>query len=62
MRERGRRPVSDNVDQQSNETSGTVSRRFGDMVALPVDVGDTHIADAARRCAVALDDGGLMFL
>jgi L-alanine-DL-glutamate epimerase-like enolase superfamily enzyme len=47
---------------QSTETAGTVVEDFGDMVGVRVDVGETQIADPARRWAVALDDGGLMFL
>jgi hypothetical protein len=47
---------------QSTEAAGTVVEDFGDTVGVPVDIGDTHIADPARRWAVALDDGGLMFL
>lgn len=47
---------------QSTETAGTVVEDFGDTVGVPVDIGDTHISDAARRWAVAIDDGGLMFL
>ncbi len=45
----------------ATEVTGTVVEDFGDEVGVPVDVGDVHVVDAARRWAVALDDGGLMF-
>jgi hypothetical protein len=43
------------------DAPGTLIEDFGDTVGVPVDVGEIHIVDAARRWAVALDDGGLMF-
>jgi hypothetical protein len=47
---------------QSTETAGTVVEDFGDTVGVRVDVGETPIADPARRWAIELDGGGLMFL
>jgi hypothetical protein len=47
---------------QGTETAGTVVEDFGYTVGVAVDIGDIHISDPARRWAVALDDGGLMFL
>lgn len=34
---------------------------FGEMTAQPVDVGGHHFADPARRWAVLLDTGNLVF-
>ena len=42
--------------------TGRVVEDFGDFVAHSVDVGATHIADPARRWAVATDDGSLHFV
>lgn len=44
------------------EVHGTVVEDFGDMVGHSVDVGENHIADPARRWAVALDTGDLIFV
>jgi len=44
------------------EVRGTVVEDFGDMAGQAVDVGANHIADPARRWAVMLDDGGLVFI
>ncbi|MEX3646608.1 hypothetical protein [Mycolicibacterium porcinum] len=46
----------------SEEQTGVVVEDFGDDAGLPVDVGGHHIADAARRWAVSLDDGNLVFV
>jgi len=43
------------------EVRGTVVEDFGDMVGQPVDIGD-RIVDPARRWAVVLDAGGLVFV
>ena len=45
-----------------DETGGLVVEDFGDMAVHSVDLGDTHIADAARRWAVLLDEGTLVFV
>ena len=45
-----------------DETGGLVVEDFGDMAGHSVDLGDTHIADAARRWAVLLDEGTLVFV
>ena len=45
-----------------DETRGLVVEDFGDMAGQSVDLGDTHIADAARRWAVLLDEGTLVFV
>ncbi|MBE7195389.1 MAG: hypothetical protein INR66_23295, partial [Gordonia polyisoprenivorans] len=42
--------------------TGRVVEDFGDFVGHSVDVGSTHIADPARRWAVATDDGSLHFV
>ena len=45
-----------------DERSGVVVEDFGEMTAQAVDIGDNHFADPARRWAVLLDAGMLMFL
>jgi len=44
------------------EVGGTVVEDFGDLAGHAVDIGENHIADPARRWAVALDAGGLVFV
>ena len=44
------------------EVGGTVVEDFGDLAGHAVDVGENHIVGAARRWAVALDAGGLVFV
>ena len=44
------------------EVAGTVVEDFGDLAGHAVDIGENHIARAARRWAVALDAGGLVFV
>jgi hypothetical protein len=44
------------------EVRGTVVEDFGDMAGHAVDIADNHIVGAARRWAVALDAGGLVFV
>ena len=44
------------------EVGGTVVEDFADMAGHAVDIGKNHIADPARRWAVALDAGGLVFV
>jgi hypothetical protein len=41
---------------------GTVVEDFGDLAGHAVDIGENHIAGPARRWAVALDAGGLVFV
>ena len=43
------------------EVRGTVVEDFGDMAGHAVDIGD-RIVGPARRWAVALDAGGLVFV
>jgi hypothetical protein len=43
------------------EVRGTVVEDFGDMAGQAVNIGD-RIVDPARRWAVALDAGGLVFV
>jgi hypothetical protein len=43
------------------ECLGVVVDDFGEMDAQPVDIGDQHFADPARRWAVLLDGGTLVF-
>jgi hypothetical protein len=45
-----------------DETAGVIVEDFGDMAGHGVDLGDIHIADAARRWAVLLDGGTLVFV
>ncbi|MGE5697495.1 MAG: hypothetical protein ACM4D3_20360 [Candidatus Sericytochromatia bacterium] len=44
------------------ECRGVIVEDFGEMVAQPVDLDGQHFADPARRWAVALDTGGLVFV
>jgi hypothetical protein len=44
------------------EVGGTVVEDFGDLAGHAVDIGKNHIAGPARRWAVALDAGGLVFV
>ena len=44
------------------EVGGTVVEDFGDLARHAVDIGENHIAGPARRWAVALDAGGLVFV
>ena len=45
-----------------DETHGVVVEDFGESAGYAVDVGANHIVDPARRWAVQLDDGGLVFV
>ncbi|MGY4712783.1 hypothetical protein ACXDF8_25060 [Mycolicibacterium sp. CBM1] len=45
-----------------DQSRGVIVEDFGDLAGQAVDLGDTHIADAARRWAVLLDDGTLVFV
>jgi hypothetical protein len=44
------------------EVHGIVVEDFGAMSGEAVDIGDHHIVDAARRWAVQLADGSLIFV
>jgi hypothetical protein len=44
------------------ECRGVVVEDFGDSAGQNVDIGAHHIVDAARRWAVQLDDGTLVFV
>ena len=46
----------------SREVRGFVVEDFGDSAGQAVDVGEHHIVDAARRWAVRLADGSLVFV
>jgi hypothetical protein len=43
------------------ESTGIVVEDFGEMTAEAVNIGDLHFADPARRWAVLLDAGTLVF-
>jgi hypothetical protein len=45
----------------SDERLGVIVDDFGDTAGSAVIVGSTRIAEPARRWAIALDDGGLVF-
>lgn len=45
-----------------DEARGVVVEDFGELAGHAVDLGDVHIADAARRWAVLLDAGTLVFV
>jgi len=44
------------------EVRGTVVEDFGDLAGHVVDIGENHIVGPARRWAVTLDAGGLVFV
>jgi len=44
-----------------DESPGVIMEDFGDMAGQAVDIGGRHI-DAARRWAVQLDTGNLVFV
>ena len=44
------------------EIRGTVVEDFGDLAGHAVDIGENHIVGPARRWAVTLDAGGLVFV
>ena len=44
------------------EVRGTVVEDFGDLAGHAVDIGENHIVGPARRWAVVLDAGGLVFV
>lgn len=44
------------------EDRGVVVEDFGESAGQAVDIGSQHIADPARRWAVLLDDGQLVFV
>jgi hypothetical protein len=44
------------------EVGGNVVEDFGDLAGHVVDIGENHIVGPARRWAVALDAGGLVFV
>lgn len=46
----------------SREVRGFVVEDFGDISGEAVDIGEHHIVDAARRWAVRLADGTLVFV
>ena len=48
------------VDGDVESRAVSWSRDFGEMAGQPVDLGETRIADAARRWAVLLDEGTLV--
>ena len=43
------------------ESRGVVVEDFGEMTAQAVEIGGEHFADPARRWAVVLDTGNLVF-
>ena len=43
------------------ESPGVIVDDYGEMPAQPVDLGGVHFADPARRWAVVLDTGNLVF-
>lgn len=45
----------------SDERGGLIVEDFGDAAGYAVSIGDIRIAEAGRRWAVNLDDGGLIF-
>ena len=44
------------------EATGRIIDDFGEFTAHSVDIGDTHIADPARRWAILTDTGSLEFV
>jgi hypothetical protein len=63
----GDTPVAVNVRVRvhpgtDDEVRGTVVEDFGDLAGQAVAIGENHLVDPARRWAVALDEGGLVFV
>ena len=63
----GDSPVAVNVRVRvypgtDGEIRGTVVEDFGELAGHAVDIGENHIARPARRWAVVLDAGGLVFV
>jgi hypothetical protein len=63
----GATPVAVNVRVRvhpgtDGEVRGTVVEDFGDLAGHAVDIGETRIVGPARRWAVVLDEGGLVFV
>jgi hypothetical protein len=63
----GDSPVAVNVRVRvypgtDGEVRGTVVEDFGDLAGHAVDIGENHMVCPARRWAVALDAGGLVFV
>jgi hypothetical protein len=63
----GDSPVAVNVRVRvypgtDGEVGGTVVEDFGDLAGQAVDIGEHHMVGPARRWAVALDAGGLVFV
>ena len=63
----GDSPVAVNVRVRvypgtDGEIRGTVVEDFGELAGHVVDIGENHIVGPARRWAVALDAGGLVFV
>jgi hypothetical protein len=63
----GGSPVAVNVRVRvypgtDGEVRGTVVEDFGDLAGHAVDIGENHMVGPARRWAVALDAGGLVFV
>jgi hypothetical protein len=75
MNQRKRAPAGDDTDSRvavdvrvrvypdtDAEARGVVVEDFGELPRQAVKIGNSHIADAARRWAVVLDTGGLVFV
>ena len=63
----GDSPVAVNVRVRvypgtDGEVRGTVLEDFGDLAGHVVNIGENHVVGPARRWAVALDAGGLVFV
>jgi hypothetical protein len=63
----GDRPVAVNARVRvypgtAGEVCGIVVEDFGEMAGQAVDIGENQFAGPARRWAVALDAGGLVFV
>ena len=49
-------------DENHAESRGIIVEDFGEMAAQAVDIGGEHFADPARRWALQLDTGDLVFV
>ena len=49
-------------DENHAESRGIIVEDFGEMAAQPVEISGQHFADPARRWAVQLDTGDLVFV
>ena len=55
------RQISPSIFSHRDQASSTLVEDFGELAAQPVEIGGQRFADPARRWAVVLDTGNLVF-